>query len=83
MVVATDHYDLILLAQQMWYLQDAPWLPDKPVLQVWAEFAYVAIIAHQRRGESDAVAFWMYQLMALDTMAEEWQQVMQQSNVQL
>lgn len=46
-------------------------------MQVWAEFARVAIVAHQRRGESDAVAFWMYQLMALDTMAEEWQQVMQ------
>lgn len=60
-------------------LQDAPWLPDKPVMQVWAEFAHVAVIAHQRRGESDAVAFWMYQLMALDTMAEEWQQVMQPS----
>ena len=30
------------------------------------------MVAHQRRGDGDAVALWMYQLMALDTQAEEW-----------
>ncbi len=49
---------------------------DVSTIQVLAEFARVAVTAHQRRGESDAVAFWMYQLMALDTMAPEWQHVM-------
>ncbi|KAL0030415.1 hypothetical protein WJX79_003060 [Trebouxia sp. C0005] len=52
------------------------WRWDVSVLQVLAEFARVAVTAHQRRGESDAVAFWMYQLMALDCMAPEWQHVM-------
>ena len=28
--------------------------------------------AHQRRGESDLVAHWMYVLLALDTRAPEW-----------
>ncbi len=61
----------------IWFdLQAAPWRWDVSVLQVLAEFARVAVTAHQRRGESDAVAFWMYQLMALDCMAPEWQHVM-------
>ncbi|KAL3151872.1 hypothetical protein ABBQ38_012834 [Trebouxia sp. C0009 RCD-2024] len=55
---------------------DVPWLWDVSLISVLAEFARVAITAHQRRGESDAVAFWIYQLMALDTMAPEWQHVM-------
>ncbi|DBB12185.1 hypothetical protein WJX82_000627 [Trebouxia sp. C0006] len=54
----------------------AQWRWDVSVLQVLAEFPRVAVTAHQRRGESDAVAFWMYQLMALDCMAPEWQHVM-------
>lgn len=57
-------------------LQAVPWRWDVSVIQVLAEFARVAVTAHQRRGESDAVAFWMYQLMALDCMAPEWQHVM-------
>jgi len=39
---------------------------------VWAEAARVMVTAHQRRGESDAVALWMYQAMALDHTAPEW-----------
>ena len=46
--------------------------PFAAVLTFWAESARMAMIAHQRRGEGDAVALWMYQLMALDTQAEEW-----------
>ena len=38
-----------------------------------ADFVRAAIIAHQRRGESDEVAAWMWQLMALDTQCEYWQ----------
>ena len=57
-------------------MQDIPWQWDVSILSVLAEFARVAVTAHQRRGESDAVAFWIYQLMALDTMAPEWQHVM-------
>ena len=31
------------------------------------------VTAHQRRGESDLVAHWMYQLMALNPNASEWE----------
>lgn len=43
-------------------------------MDVWAEMARVMVTAHQRRGQSDEVAFWMYQSMALDANAEEWAQ---------
>ena len=46
--------------------------PFATILAFWSESARMAMIAHQRRGEGDAVALWMYQLMALDTQAEEW-----------
>lgn len=42
-------------------------------MAVWAELARIMMTAHQRRGESDDVAHWMYQLMALDPHASEWQ----------
>lgn len=35
-----------------------------------------AIVAHQRRGNSDAVAHCLYQLLALDTTAPEWEQAL-------
>jgi hypothetical protein len=34
------------------------------------------VTAHQRRGESDYVAHWLYQLLALDTQAVEWGHVL-------
>jgi len=43
------------------------------IVGVWAEMARTMVMAHQRRGESDLVAHWIYQLMALDTRAPEWQ----------
>ncbi|KAK9804250.1 hypothetical protein WJX72_003412 [[Myrmecia] bisecta] len=46
------------------------------VVDVWAEHARVAMIANQRRGDGDAVAFWLYQLLALDPNANEWGDVM-------
>ncbi|GBF98489.1 hypothetical protein Rsub_11699 [Raphidocelis subcapitata] len=42
------------------------------VVGVWAELARMLVMAHQRRGESDLVAHWMYQALALDTRAPEW-----------
>ena len=30
------------------------------------------VVAHQRRGESDLVSFYLYQLLALDPSAQEW-----------
>ena len=65
------------------------WLPPSeapvytPVLQapsvvaVWASLARSMVTAHQRRGESDLVAHWLYQLLALDTQAAEWAHVLQ------
>ncbi len=40
-----------------------------------AEHCRLAMTAHQRRGESDSVAHWMYQLLALDAHAPEWRVV--------
>lgn len=37
-----------------------------------AELARIMVTAHQRRGESDMVAFWIWHKMALDPKAEEW-----------
>ena len=33
--------------------------------------------AHQRRGESDLVAHWVYVLLALDPQAAEWEFMLQ------
>jgi hypothetical protein len=46
------------------------------VVVVWASLARTMVTAHQRRGESDSVAHWLYQLLALDTQAVEWGHVM-------
>lgn len=50
-------------------------LQAKPAyyMAVWAELARIMMVAHQRRGESDDVAHWMWQVMALDHAAPEWQ----------
>lgn len=47
------------------------------VVTVWASLARSMVTAHQRRGESDLVAHWLYQLLALDTQAAEWAHVLQ------
>ncbi|KAK9803068.1 hypothetical protein WJX73_005695 [Symbiochloris irregularis] len=39
---------------------------------VWAESMRVAVMAHQRAGDGDAVAHCIYQLLALDLNAPEW-----------
>ena len=51
-------------------------LEDPKPLQLWAELVRTIIVALQRRGESDGVANFLYQLLALDTAAAEWQQVL-------
>ena len=48
----------------------------RDVMEVWAELARTVVLAHQRRGESDYVAHWLYLLMALDTTAPEWGHVL-------
>lgn len=47
------------------------------VVAVWSNMARTMVLAHQRRGESDYVAHWLYQLLALDSRAEEWAHAMQ------
>ena len=61
---------LLVLAGQVELLED-----PRP-LQIWAELVRTVIVALQRRGESDGVANFLYQLLALDTAAAEWQQVL-------
>jgi hypothetical protein len=46
------------------------------VVAVWASLVRSMVTAHQRRGESDLVAQWLYQLLALDTQAVEWAHVL-------
>jgi hypothetical protein len=43
------------------------------VLGVWRALVRTMVLGHQRRGESDAVGHWLYQLLALDVAAPEWQ----------
>lgn len=40
-----------------------------------------AMTAHQRRGESDLVVHYLYQLLALDPAAPEWQRALQPADV--
>jgi hypothetical protein len=58
--------------------QQAPSLlaQQQGVLAVWSSLARTMVTAHQRRGESDMVAHWLYQLLALDTQAVEWGHVL-------
>lgn len=44
--------------------------------ELWGELVRVVLTAHMRRGESDLVAHWLVQLLALDHRAPEWQAVM-------
>ncbi|GLI68291.1 hypothetical protein VaNZ11_012652 [Volvox africanus] len=41
-------------------------------LELWCELARVMVIAHGRRGESDLVAHWLVQVLALDHRSAEW-----------
>lgn len=50
--------------------------PPPGVVTVWASLARSMVTAHQRRGESDFVAQWLFQLLALDSRAVEWSHVL-------
>eukprot|EP00198_Chlamydomonas_reinhardtii_P010478 XP_001699815.1 predicted protein [Chlamydomonas reinhardtii] len=41
-------------------------------LPLWGELARLVLTAHTRRGESDLVAHWLVQVLALDHRAPEW-----------
>ena len=38
-------------------------------------------VAHQRRGDGDAVAHCLYQLLALDMNAPEWAEALKPANI--
>lgn len=42
------------------------------ILRIWTEMLRVAIVAHQRRGDSDAIAHCLHQLLALDLTDPGW-----------
>jgi regulator of protease activity HflC (stomatin/prohibitin superfamily) len=46
--------------------------PPAAVLAAWREMAATMVTVHQRRGEGELVATWLYQLLALDAGAPEW-----------
>lgn len=46
---------------------------QQSVLRTWAGLVDLAVQAHQRRGESDLVAHWIYLKLALDPLATEWE----------
>ena len=45
-------------------------------LLAWQHSVRSVVQAHQRRGESDLVAHWVYVALALDPQAPEWQHVL-------
>lgn len=42
------------------------------LVKICASLTRTVVVAHQRRGESEAVASWLYQLLALSPDAQEW-----------
>ncbi|KAG7668599.1 hypothetical protein Ndes2526B_g03781 [Nannochloris sp. 'desiccata'] len=53
------------------HLSPAEW-QEQSVLRTWQGLCRIAMQAHQRRGESDFVAHWMFICLALDPSAPEW-----------
>lgn len=47
--------------------------PVDVVTSTWIDLARTVLVAHQRRGESDQAAPWIYVSMALDPLAPEWE----------
>lgn len=46
---------------------------QQSILRTWSGLVNLAVQAHQRRGESDLVAHWIYIKLALDPLASEWE----------
>jgi hypothetical protein len=57
-------------------LQEEHETEEQATLALWREVARTLVLAHQRRGEADAVASWMRAAMALDPAAAEWGRVL-------
>lgn len=55
---------------------------ERSVLRTWQGLCRIAIQAHQRRGESDRVAQWMYVMLALDPEASEWSRALTWPEIQ-
>lgn len=51
------------------------------VLKTWQGLVDLAIQAHTRRGESDAVANWLYVKLALDVFALEWERALEMPEI--
>lgn len=51
------------------------------VVSSWQSLCRTALVAHQRRGESDAVAQWLFVLLSLDPTAPEWDRALAGSEV--
>ena len=47
------------------------------LLAVWTELLRTAVVAHQRKGDSDAVAHCLHQLLALDLADPGWGPILQ------
>jgi hypothetical protein len=69
--------EAILQHQQQQSSSSGPAAEGANAVVLWANMARTMVLAHQRRGESDLVAHWLYQVLALDSRAEEWAHAMQ------
>ena len=65
------HNDVIERYPAVANLSEEEW-KEQCVLRTWQGLCRVAMHAHQRRGESDSVAHWMYITLAIDPRAPEW-----------
>ena len=57
---------------------DAAAAPKQALLRVFTELLRTAVVAHQRRGDSDAVAHCLHQLLALDLADPGWEPILRQ-----
>lgn len=60
--------------------QDQAGLLDHHLVSCWAAYCRLIMTVHQRRGESDEVAHWLLQVLALDPQAPEWDYVINTAN---
>lgn len=67
--------DMMERFPSMGQLTGADWR-EQSVLRSWNGLIELAIQAHQRRGESDLVAQWIYIRLAMDPFATEWSMVL-------
>eukprot|EP01025_Chloroclados_australasicus_P009023 TRINITY_DN1341_c0_g1_i2.p1 TRINITY_DN1341_c0_g1~~TRINITY_DN1341_c0_g1_i2.p1 ORF type:complete len:415 (+),score=24.66 TRINITY_DN1341_c0_g1_i2:109-1245(+) len=67
--------------QQIYHLQNLLQDEHLQCLALLRESCRLVIMAHTRRGESDEVAKWLYQLMAMDLDAQEWEYVLQAKSI--